>query len=121
LAITIEGRKYRRVKVGWPIKIFTDQGTIEGQIRNITSAGVFIHCKAQLRQNAIYRMVIKPYQMSIEVKGKVIWAGHDDNSDESTIRGFGVYFAEISEADLQVLVDPISVYLKKMEAKKSKV
>jgi hypothetical protein len=66
-------------------------------------------------------MVIKPYQMSIEVKGKVIWAGHYENSDESTIRGFGVYFAEISEANLQVLVDTISVYLKKMEAKKSKV
>ena len=43
--------KHPTIKVRWPITIYTEKGPVEGEARNITGSGIFIHCKEQLRQN----------------------------------------------------------------------
>jgi hypothetical protein len=116
LPINIEGRKYRRVKVRWPIEIFTDQGTIQGEVKDITATGIFIQSKEQLHQNEVHRMVIGASQTSIDIQGKLIWSNIDDNNDNNdkgASFGMGICFVTISESDLEPLVKVISACLKR--------
>jgi len=37
-------REYSRVKVAWPVLIYTGEGLIEGEIKDISLDGAMIHC-----------------------------------------------------------------------------
>jgi PilZ domain len=37
-------REYSRVKVAWPVLIYTGEGLIEGEIRDISLDGALIEC-----------------------------------------------------------------------------
>ena len=83
MTITLEKGKSSGIKVRWPITILTNRCLIEGESRNITSNGIFAHCKEQLHENETYRMVITlPQKRYVAVKGKVKWSnlrGADPN------------------------------------------
>lgn len=116
MPINIEGRKYRRVKVRWPIEIVADQGTIQGEVKDITATGIFIQSKGQLHQNGVHRMFIKASQKSIETQGKLTWSNlddNDDNNDKGGFSGMGIYFVRISDSDLEPLIKVISACLKR--------
>lgn len=112
LAVHLEKRRHPRVKVRRRITIFTNKGKIEGESRNITVNGMFIHCKKQLRENEIYRMLIRlPQKHSIEVRGKLIWSNLDGIDPNGTFSGMGFSFVKISDADRHRLNDAVSVHL----------
>ena len=108
LADGIEKRRHPRIPVRWPVTIITDKGTIEGESRNITVAGVFIHC-----QEEIHQMIIKiPKQESILVKGRVVWSNFDSMEESNNYRGMGFSFIKISDDDRVILADVISRHTK---------
>ena len=113
MADGIEKRRHPRIPVRWPITIITDKGTIEGESRNITIAGVFVHCQEELHEGEIYQMIINmPKRESILVKGKVVWSNFDSMEETSSYRGMGFSFIKISDEDRVVLADVISRHAK---------
>jgi hypothetical protein len=114
LADGIERRKYARLEVRWPISIISDQGMIEGESRNITPEGVFVHCRERLYENRTYQLIIKlPKHQPIVVKGKLVWSNLDEVEEDSVLGGMGFAFVKISQEDSKYLKKVISVYGKR--------
>ncbi len=113
LADGIEKRRHPRIPVRWPVTIITEKGTIEGESRNITVAGVFVHCQEEIHENEVHQMIIKvPKQESILVKGLVVWSNFDSMEETSSYRGMGFSFIKISDDDRMILADVISRHAK---------
>lgn len=107
----IERRKQERINVRWPITVFTDKATIEGETRNITADGISICCDEPLRLNEIFRMAITPpNHQAIGVTGKVVWSDLYAIDDENTALGVGVCFVEISDGDRHFFKDVAPVH-----------
>jgi hypothetical protein len=103
LACSIEILKDRKIKVRWPLLIYTDDGPIEGETRTLTGAGIFVRCEERLRKNKIYRMIIKHPKMAIEVEGQLTWLNLDGGGHESIFPAMNFSFLRISDADPQSL------------------
>ena len=111
LANHLDRRKQTRTKVRWPITIYTNKGSILGESRNITSAGIFIHCHERLREDEVYRMAIRfPQRQPIEVKGKLMWSNLKGVDSESPFAGMGFSFVKISDEDRHLLDAVVSAY-----------
>jgi hypothetical protein len=95
LAIPAEQLRKHKKTVRWPLIIFTDEGPIEAETRSVTLTGIFIHCKDQLNQNAIYRVIIKHPQGAIEVEGKLIWSNLQCMTHKSKFPGMCFSFLKI--------------------------
>ncbi len=119
MADVIEKRRHPRIPVRWPVTIITDKGTIEGESRNITVAGIFIHCQEELHEDEVHQMIIKiPEQESILVKGRVAWSNFDSMEESNTYRGMGFSFIRISDDDQVILADVISRHTKSPKSTK---
>ena len=104
-------RKHHRYRVRWPITIYTNKGAIEGESRNITGEGMFIHCQEKLRQDKVYRMVIRfPQREPVEVKGKLVWSNLEAVGPESTLSGMGFSFVKVADEDRHRLDDLVSAH-----------
>ena len=102
----IERRKQPRCEVKWPVAILTDQGTIEGEARNIGPGGIFIYCEEPLQLNEIFRMSIFPANhKAIEVTGKPVWSDLYGIDDRGKHVCMGVCFMETSDEDHRFLND----------------
>jgi hypothetical protein len=106
-----EKRKALRINVSWPITIITSQGTIEGESRNITPIGIFIHCKKKLPKDEVYQMIIKlPNGKQIIVKGQMMWSNLNGREDTGSLVDMGFSFIKMSDQDRKVLRTVISVF-----------
>jgi len=106
-----EKRKTPRINVNWPITIITSQGTIEGESRNITPSGVFIHCKTKLPEDELYQMIIKlPNGKQIIVKGQMMWSNLNGREETGALVNMGFSFIKISEQDQSALRTVISFF-----------
>ena len=109
----VEKRKHPRIPVRWPITIITNKGIVEGESRNITVAGVFVHSLEELPKDEIYQMIIRiPKKEAILVRGKVVWSNFDSMDFNSSYVGMGFSFIKISDEDRQLLGEVISRYTK---------
>jgi hypothetical protein len=109
----VEKRKLPRIEVRWPVTMITEKGSVEGEARNITVEGVFIHCEQRLSVNETYRMLIKPAGEEIAVMGKLIWSNLDSAADRDTLPGMGFCFVKVSEGDRDLPREAIQRYSKK--------
>ena len=106
-----ERRMASRINVNWPITIITSQGTIEGESRNITPNGVFIHCKTKLPEDEVYQMIIKlPNGKQIIVKGQMMWSNLNGREDRGALVDMGFSFIKMAEQDQKVLRTVISLF-----------
>jgi len=106
-----ERRKVPRINVNWPITIITGQGTIEGETRNITPSGVFIHCKTKLPEGELYQMIIKlPNGKQIIVKGQMMWSNLNGREETGALVNMGFSFIKISDQDQSALKTVISFF-----------
>jgi hypothetical protein len=106
-----EKRKASRINVNWPITIITSQGTIEGESRNITPSGIFIHCKKKLPEDEVYQMIIKlPNGKQIIVRGQMMWSNLNGREDTGSLVDMGFSFIKMSDEDQKVLRTVISVF-----------
>ena len=107
----MEKRRQHRYKIRWPITIFTQKGPIEGESRNITGSGIFIHCQEKLSQDEIYRMVIRfPQRDPVEVKGRLVWSNLEGVDSSSALAGMGFSFVKFSDEDRHRLQSAGSPY-----------
>ena len=110
MANSMERREHTRIKARWPITIFTDDTTIEGETRDITPVGMFINCKEPLELNESYQIsIIPPNYQSIELTCKVIWSNLYSTDGENTY-GTGFCFVKVSDEDSHVLGDVLSIH-----------
>jgi hypothetical protein len=99
-----ENRKHSRKEVNWPITIMAEQGTIRGEIRNISLDGIFVLCEEPLRLNEIYAMSILPGRPpAIGVSGKVVWADAYCMAEDDSAFGIGICLVEIPHQDRATL------------------
>lgn len=113
-----EKRKAPRINVNWPITIITSQGTIEGESRNITPSGIFIHCKKKLPEDEVYQMIIKlPNGKQIIVRGQMMWSNLNGRDDTGSLVDMGFSFIKMSDEDQKVLRTVISFFGKGEERK----
>jgi hypothetical protein len=106
-----ERRQSPRINVTWPITIITSQGMIEGESRNITPSGVFIHCKKTLPEDEVYQIIIKlPNGKQIIVKGQMMWSNLNGREDTGALVDMGFSFIKMSEQDQKVLRTVISLF-----------
>ena len=106
-----ERREHPRIPVRWPVTIITKQGSIEGESRNITVAGLFVHCLEKLEKNIEYQMIIRiPEKESLLLNGQVVWSNFENVDFNASVVGMGFCFIKISEGDRGVLGDVISKY-----------
>lgn len=106
-----ERRKAPRINVNWPVTLITSQGTIEGESRNITPSGVFIHCKKKLPEDEVYQMIIKlPNGKQIIVKGQMMWSNLNGREDTGALVDMGFSFIKMSDEDQKVLRTVISLF-----------
>ena len=110
MAERIEKRKHPRVAVTWPVTIIAEDGSVEGETKNITVEGVFIHCTQRLLPGNTYRMVIKPPEGPIEVEGELVWSNLDNVGQGNAVPGMGFYFVKVADEDRASLSKAISVY-----------
>lgn len=105
---TVERRKEPRIEVNWYIEVYTERGIIEGEVKNITSDGVFFCCEEPLKLTESLSMSISPPRMgTIEVTGKVVWSDFYGMDEDQSPLCLGVSFAEIAEDDRKRLIEAV--------------
>ena len=113
MATETERRKEPRIEVTWPVAVFAEHGTIEGETRNISISGLAIFCDEPLRLNESYRISISPPDHSaVGLSGKVIRSDLYGIEGDDTTVGMGVCFVEISEQDHNYLEEVVTAHLK---------
>lgn len=106
-----ERRNAPRINVNWPVTLITSEGTIEGESRNITPSGVFIHCKKRLPENEVYQMIIKlPNGKQIVVKGQMMWSNLNGRESAGAFVDMGFCFIKMTDQDQKVLRSVISLF-----------
>ena len=105
----MEKRKQHRYKIRWPITIHTKKGPVDGESRNVTGSGIFIHCQEKLRQDEVYRMVIRfPEREPVELEGRLVWSNLEGVDSESALAGMGFSFIRFSNEDQHRIDDMVS-------------
>jgi len=106
-----ERRIAPRINVNWPVTIITSEGMIEGESRNITPSGVFIHCKKKLPEEEVYQLILKlPNGKQIVVRGQMMWSNLNAREDTGALVDMGFSFIKMSEQDQKVLRTVISLF-----------
>ena len=112
MATETERRKEPRIEVRWPVAVFAEHGTIDGETRNISTSGLAIFCDEPLRLNESYRISISPPdQSAVGISGKVIRSDLYGIEDDDTTVGMGVCVVEISEEDRNNLEEAVNTHL----------
>ena len=106
----VEKRKSPRTEVRWPVTIITAKGPVEGEVRNISLEGVFIHCLKRLKVNATYRLLISPPGEEIEARGKLLWSNLEDAAARDTLQGVGFCFVKVNEVHRKFLREAFLKY-----------
>lgn len=111
MSTIVERRKHQRIKARWPITVITDQGTIQGETRNITFDGLFMCSEEPLRLNETFNMQINPpNQQTTDFTARVIWSDLYAFVDQNTVYGTGICFVRISDGDRHLLNEILSAH-----------
>lgn len=112
MAFAIERRKEPRIDVRWPVAVMSDQGTIKGETRDISSEGVAIFCDEPLRLDASYHIAVTPPEHeALDITGRVTWSDLYGMEDGDTAVGMGICFVELSGENRVFLNQIVSAHL----------
>ena len=109
----VEKRELPRIAALWPVTIITENGPVEGEVRNITLEGLFIHCMERLSVDETYRLVIKPPGGEISVMGKLLWSNLEGATGRDILQGMGFCFVKINGVHRELLREAFLRYAKK--------
>ena len=96
LSDPVEKQGLPRIAALWPVTIITANGPVEGEARNITLEGVFIHCMERLSAEETYPLVIKPPGEEIKVMGKLLWFNLEGATGRDTLQEMGFCFVKVN-------------------------
>ena len=105
----IDKRHYARFEAAWPVRAKTDQGTIEGEVRNICPDGALIQCRElpQASSSFLLEIEISEHRYSIFPTVKLIHFEVDESEDSSLSYRVGVKFEKLSSKDRVLLNNAI--------------
>jgi hypothetical protein len=99
-----ERRRQPRKDVEWPVTVYVDGITINGEAKNISTDGISICCEEPLPiEKPLQIGVIPPDHPMIGLSGKVVWSDMCAIGDGDEAYGMGVCFVEISDEDRKLL------------------
>jgi len=105
-----ERRKQARIEINWPVEVFLDDRTIEGEVKNITLKSLFVCCKEELRLREYFRIsILPPNRKAINVVGKAIWSDFYAIDEQNTPVCIGLSFVEISVEDRHFLKEMLQI------------
>jgi hypothetical protein len=109
-------REYSRVKVSWPVLIYTGEGLIEGEIKDISLDGAMIHCdKLPNLDHELDLSIAVPYSVfpvTASVR-KVRLASYQ--GAVAVAHNFAVRFTGINEEDRRLLCYAIEAHGRESE------
>ena len=107
-----EKRQHPRYDVIWPVTIYLEDETIEGETINVSVDGISIQCDEPLPLNKVFNIAMNPHNnQRIEISGKVLWSDVYGIGDADTTYGMGLCLVEISDADRKRFDELISIFL----------
>ena len=103
--IAEQRREHSRVEVSWPVSIFSSQGPIEGEVRNISLTGALIRCLEipDLDEAVSLGIEIWEHRHVMFATAEVVRLDIQDYGSDYYSYLLGVHFTEISEKDLRFL------------------
>ena len=104
----VKKRKVTRMKERLSITILADNGKAEGETRDITVQGMFIHCLERLRPGKTYSMIVNVPQNPVELTGELVWCNLNSLASRDFIRGTGISFLKVTDEDRERLTDAIA-------------
>ena len=104
----VEKHKVLRMKERLPVTILADNGKAEGETRDITVQGMFIHCLERLRPGKTYSMVVNVPQNPVELTGQLVWCNLNSLASRDSIPGMGFSFLKVADEDRKRLTDAIA-------------
>jgi uncharacterized protein (TIGR02266 family) len=106
-------QQYLRANMKWPVMIETTERTIEGVTLNMSTNGAFIRCANPLRLNEVVDISISipNSDRSLKANVEVVWSNIYGPDDETTPRGMGVRFLNISSEDRQIIAKEVLQHL----------
>lgn len=108
-----ERRRHVRVKIDWPVKVFADHGTVEGEAKNLSSEGIFLCCDEPLRLNETFRMSLSPPNHdAVGLTGMVIWSDLYGLDEKNIPVCMGISFIQVTDKDREVIKELLSIYQK---------
>jgi len=83
-----------RSSADWPVKITTPEESMEGEVGNVSSKGVFIQCTKPLspKEKCLLMIELPSGRGLGEFQGEVVWSTPPGTDDELRPRGMGVRF-----------------------------
>lgn len=104
-------REYARIDVSWPASIFTAEGLIEGQVRNISIGGALITCRTlpNLEETFYVAIEIPDYLFPVAARAKQVRLNVYDSEEGSASPSYelAVLFLDMSEEDKKVFHEAI--------------
>ena len=105
-----EQRAYPRAELKWPVSALFKGGVIEGETKDISTAGAYVCCTKPLKLNEIFDMVINSPEKSLNIRAEVVWSNIYGPDDKINPRGMGVRFVFISEEDRRLIAQKLAQY-----------
>ena len=90
--MTEEKRTYPRAELRWLVSVITSQGTIRGEIKNISLNGAHICGDKALCPNEIILLTVKGPSGSMQFIAQVVWSNLCSCDDVKRSSGIGVKF-----------------------------
>jgi uncharacterized protein (TIGR02266 family) len=113
MSVDQEKRHRPRADIRWPVTVNTSEGTMRGEIANVSSTGIFINCEKPLRVNSVFdlRIEVPIVDRYLMATAEVVWSSGDDPDTEAYRRGMAVRFTKISGTDRKVIADAVILHL----------
>jgi hypothetical protein len=71
----------------------TPDGTMEGETRDVSTLGAFIHCQDPLDPTESFLLNVQlPTGSPLQVFATVVWSNNSNPEEKTTPRGMGVRF-----------------------------
>ena len=113
-----EKRKYPRVKVKCPVVLMTSQGSLYGEVRNLSRVVALIRTSKFRKPTSSFPAVVSYRKKSFTAIAELVWSGNF--LEEKSIRhGMGVRFTYIFAHGRETLDDIIHHHFVERRKKKS--
>jgi uncharacterized protein (TIGR02266 family) len=99
-----ENREHPRMDINWTASLETSQGTVAGQVKNISVGGAFICCAKLLPIGEMFQLTMTaPDNEPMKAAAKVVWSNVNVPESKVVNRGMGVRFINMSEQHIRLV------------------
>jgi len=103
--MSLERRQHSRLIVNWPVLVNILQGSLEGQVKDISVGGACIFCPEEPVADENISIVLNASEKrSIAVIGGKVWSDTTETGC-GTVFGMGIRFIYISPGDQQYIAE----------------